>query len=100
MPSYSHMPATSSYDSSYSSLNSTMDNTSFSQHSATLYAAEPGHYYPDLTPQNVRTNKIYSQTYMYICCVCHDGPKIYNNQPRCVVCSHDACSNCQHVKRC
>ncbi|CAI7626003.1 Zinc finger, RanBP2-type [Penicillium expansum] len=32
--------------------------------------------------------------YMYICCQCGDGPKLYNMQPTCYVCSHQACSNC------
>ncbi|KAJ5461691.1 uncharacterized protein N7458_003243 [Penicillium daleae] len=40
----------------------------------------------------------YSQTYMYICCKCGDGPKVYNNQPRCVSCDHEACSRCEEVK--
>ncbi|KAK1138782.1 hypothetical protein N8T08_001783 [Aspergillus melleus] len=42
--------------------------------------------------------KTYNQTYMYICCQCNDGPKIYNVQPRCVMCQHVVCSYCQHVK--
>ncbi|KAJ5176657.1 uncharacterized protein N7482_002534 [Penicillium canariense] len=40
----------------------------------------------------------YSETYMYICCKCHDGPKVYNVQPQCVVCHHEACGECQQVK--
>lgn len=39
-----------------------------------------------------------SPTYMYICCACGDGPKIYNIQPRCVSCNHIACNNCEEVK--
>ncbi|KAJ5619352.1 hypothetical protein N7510_003336 [Penicillium lagena] len=39
-----------------------------------------------------------SDTYMYICCQCDDGPKVYNHQPQCVVCDHDACSLCYYVK--
>lgn len=42
--------------------------------------------------------KIYSQTYMYICCKCQDGPKVYDVQPQCVICHHEACSSCVHVK--
>jgi hypothetical protein len=37
-------------------------------------------------------------TYMYICCQCNDGPKIYDHQPKCVVCNHTACGNCISVK--
>lgn len=40
----------------------------------------------------------YSQTYMYICCNCNDGPKVYNVQPKCIECNHVACSNCVSVK--
>ncbi|KAJ5913343.1 hypothetical protein N7504_002226 [Penicillium tannophilum] len=40
----------------------------------------------------------YSQTYMYICCQCKDGPKVYNHQPRCIECQHVACSSCVSVK--
>ncbi|EKV12972.1 hypothetical protein PDIG_31990 [Penicillium digitatum PHI26] len=40
----------------------------------------------------------YNAIYMYICCSCGDGPKVYNIQPRCVVCNHTVCSKCQEVK--
>ncbi|CEJ60202.1 hypothetical protein PMG11_08786 [Penicillium brasilianum] len=40
----------------------------------------------------------YTETYMYICCRCGDGPKVYNNQPRCVCCNHEACGDCEQVK--
>ncbi|KAF7718791.1 Uncharacterized protein PECH_005882 [Penicillium ucsense] len=40
----------------------------------------------------------YSQTYMWICCMCGDGPKVYNHQSKCVMCNHEACSSCQNVK--
>ncbi|EPS34830.1 hypothetical protein PDE_09794 [Penicillium oxalicum 114-2] len=39
-----------------------------------------------------------TQTYMYICCKCGDGPKVYNHQPKCVICNHAACGSCQNVK--
>lgn len=42
--------------------------------------------------------QVYSQTYMYICCQCNDGPKVYNVQPRCVTCQHDPCSDCVNIK--
>ncbi|KAJ5573955.1 uncharacterized protein N7459_008382 [Penicillium hispanicum] len=42
--------------------------------------------------------RLYSQTYMYICCVCGDGPKVYNVQPQCVICQHKACDCCTNVK--
>ncbi|KAJ5238859.1 hypothetical protein N7468_003478 [Penicillium chermesinum] len=44
------------------------------------------------------SQQVYSHTYMYICCNCNDGPKVYNVQPVCVVCHHQACSACTHVK--
>jgi hypothetical protein len=31
----------------------------------------------------------------YYCCSCNDGPKLYENQPRCVNCSHFVCSHCR-----
>lgn len=37
-------------------------------------------------------------TYMYICCSCGDGPKVYNTQPACINCEHVACSSCDYVK--
>lgn len=42
--------------------------------------------------------KPYNATYMYICCQCGDGPKVFNHQPRCIRCNHDACSKCKEVK--
>lgn len=42
--------------------------------------------------------QVYSQTYMYVCCKCQDGPKVYNVQPQCVICHHEACSACIYVK--
>ncbi|RWQ96065.1 hypothetical protein C8Q69DRAFT_230260 [Paecilomyces variotii] len=36
--------------------------------------------------------------YLYICCQCGDGPKVYDVQPRCVTCNHSACSRCTHVR--
>ncbi|KAJ5099426.1 hypothetical protein N7532_006427 [Penicillium argentinense] len=53
------------------------------------------------TPQTTLfggVTQTYSQTYMYICCQCHDGPKVYNVQPQCVNCNHMACSVCTYVK--
>lgn len=44
------------------------------------------------------TTSYYTQTFMYICCQCNDGPKVYNVQPVCVECNHAACSSCAHVK--
>lgn len=38
--------------------------------------------------------KNYGATYMYFCCQCNDGPKVYNVQPRCVMCNHVACGHC------
>ncbi|OQD67779.1 hypothetical protein PENPOL_c003G04356 [Penicillium polonicum] len=35
-----------------------------------------------------------SLSYLYICCGCGDGPKVYNLQPICITCSHQACANC------
>ncbi|KAL2849190.1 hypothetical protein BJY01DRAFT_210806 [Aspergillus pseudoustus] len=40
----------------------------------------------------------YSYPEMYICCQCGDGPKIWGNQPICVICQHQACDVCTHVK--
>ncbi|KAK2867750.1 hypothetical protein FQN49_003508 [Arthroderma sp. PD_2] len=37
-------------------------------------------------------------TSLYLCCVCGDGPKVYEHHCRCIVCQHDACSSCTYVK--
>ncbi|CAG8015454.1 unnamed protein product [Penicillium salamii] len=42
--------------------------------------------------------RTHGETYMYICCSCHDGPKIYNHQPQCVECGHMSCGRCVYVK--
>lgn len=57
--------------------------------------SRPGHA---ALPSRLGGSQLYSQTYMYICCKCHDGPKVHNVQPVCVVCNHKACSYCTHVK--
>jgi hypothetical protein len=31
----------------------------------------------------------------YFCCNCNDGPKVWENQPRCVICDHTPCSSCR-----
>lgn len=49
-------------------------------------------------PSRLGGSQLYSQTYMYVCCQCRDGPKVYNVQPVCVVCNHKACSCCTYVK--
>ncbi|KAJ5165211.1 uncharacterized protein N7500_007041 [Penicillium coprophilum] len=51
-----------------------------------------------ISPVSLPGTRYNSETYMYICCACNDGPKIYNHQPQCVSCSHMACSNCTYVK--
>lgn len=40
----------------------------------------------------------YARTDLYICCQCGDGPKVYQNQSRCVACDHDVCPKCIPVK--
>src|SRR5271156_2584330 len=34
------------------------------------------------------------QTSLYTCCKCHDGPKVWEHQRRCVSCDHTACRDC------
>lgn len=34
----------------------------------------------------------------YYCCQCHDGPKLYDVQPVCINCDHQACSSCTPAK--
>ncbi|RJE18259.1 hypothetical protein PHISCL_09405 [Aspergillus sclerotialis] len=46
----------------------------------------------------LRGTKVYQQNYLYICCQCNDGPKLYNVQPVCIVCEHKACKWCSQVK--
>ncbi|KAJ5198990.1 hypothetical protein N7491_000446 [Penicillium cf. griseofulvum] len=52
----------------------------------------------DISSVSLPGTRYNSETYMYICCACNDGPKIYNHQPQCVSCSHMACGNCTYVK--
>ncbi|KAJ5665501.1 uncharacterized protein N7477_007949 [Penicillium maclennaniae] len=59
-----------------------------------LHRAAPAMHAP---PVGTTTN-YYTQTYMYICCHCNDGPKVYNVQPVCIVCNHQACGSCINVK--
>lgn len=42
--------------------------------------------------------KVYSHGSLYVCCQCQDGPKLWDNQPQCVICNHTACSACTYVK--
>ncbi|EEH21675.2 hypothetical protein PABG_03891 [Paracoccidioides brasiliensis Pb03] len=41
---------------------------------------------------------IHSSTDLYICCICGDGPKVFQNQGRCVNCDHDVCGYCARIK--
>ncbi|KAL5003608.1 hypothetical protein BDV10DRAFT_153726 [Aspergillus recurvatus] len=47
--------------------------------------------------QSQRPN-YFSNSSMYICCQCKDGPKVYNHNVQCVLCHHIACELCTHVK--
>jgi hypothetical protein len=38
------------------------------------------------------------KTSLYTCCRCHDGPKVWEHQRRCVNCNHTACSSCRWAK--
>ncbi|KAL2843939.1 hypothetical protein BJY01DRAFT_215324 [Aspergillus pseudoustus] len=55
--------------------------------------------------QNMKDSPVFTSSYgctfvkgdkysveMYICCQCGDGPKVWANQPTCVVCQHQACA--------
>ncbi|EIT81238.1 hypothetical protein F9C07_11719 [Aspergillus flavus] len=78
--------------SSLASVSSTMEDDSLVHRPSMSYVNVPDSSLHGLSGR-VRTNG-----YLYICCNCHDGPKLYNNQPRCVMCQHVVCSDCQHVK--
>ncbi|KAL1981365.1 hypothetical protein VTN96DRAFT_2756 [Rasamsonia emersonii] len=39
------------------------------------------------------------KTFMYYCCQCRDGPKVYNHQVVCVNCNHVVCDNCIPAER-
>ncbi|KAJ5104938.1 hypothetical protein NUU61_002285 [Penicillium alfredii] len=75
-------------------LPSTMDLTALPHVRSSLLHEDQTRF----SPASVGPTHLYSQTYMYICCKCNDGPKVYNHQPRCVVCSHEACGGCTYVK--
>ncbi|KAL5359390.1 hypothetical protein BJX96DRAFT_174308 [Aspergillus floccosus] len=100
MPLHARMHVHNSYEAScqFSPVTSTMDEDFYSTRPSMVYEPEPEHYFAGRPSREIRVNKIYTQTYMYICCQCHDGPKVYNVQPQCVNCHHSACSNCTYVK--
>ncbi|CAG7916919.1 unnamed protein product [Penicillium olsonii] len=52
----------------------------------------------DISSTSLYGTRTHGETYLYICCACNDGPKIYNHQPRCVECGHVSCDRCVHVK--
>ncbi|KAF7167458.1 hypothetical protein CNMCM6106_003018 [Aspergillus hiratsukae] len=62
------------------------------------YEGLPDTYFAGRSGRETNMGKVYSQTYMYICCQCGDGPKVYNVQPRCIECQHIVCSGCKPVK--
>ncbi|KAI2997661.1 hypothetical protein CBS147346_8620 [Aspergillus niger] len=35
---------------------------------------------------------------LYFCCQCGDGPKSWDNQPRCAICNHNICGYCMPAK--
>ncbi|PYI19496.1 hypothetical protein BO86DRAFT_208706 [Aspergillus japonicus CBS 114.51] len=52
----------------------------------------------DVAGQRLPEDRAQTRGNLYFCCQCGDGPKLYQNQPRCVMCQHVACSNCTPVK--
>ncbi|EEQ89047.1 hypothetical protein RJZ56_004708 [Blastomyces dermatitidis] len=48
--------------------------------------------------EDLQASIINRATDLYICCSCGDGPKVYQNQGRCVNCDHDVCGYCTHIK--
>lgn len=46
----------------------------------------------------LRRPNYYSNASMYVCCGCGDGPKVWDNNPVCVICHHVACGDCELVK--
>ncbi|KAJ5794927.1 hypothetical protein N7457_001526 [Penicillium paradoxum] len=51
-----------------------------------------------ISPASLAGTNYVANTYMYICCSCGDGPKIYDHQPQCVICNHMSCRSCEYVK--
>ncbi|KAL4896093.1 hypothetical protein BDV59DRAFT_199305 [Aspergillus ambiguus] len=101
MPLHARMHVHTTYEPAcrpLSPVTSTMDEESAYHRPSMPYSTEPDHYFGGRSSRDVRVNKIYTQTYMYICCQCQDGPKVYNVQPQCVSCNHVVCSNCTYVK--
>ncbi|KAK6831885.1 hypothetical protein RU639_002752 [Aspergillus parasiticus] len=95
MSSFSQVPGRKERRDSVSSLasvSSTMEDDSLVHRPSMSYVNVPDSSLHGLSG-HVRTNG-----YLYICCNCQDGPKLYNIQPRCVMCQHVVCSDCQHVK--
>ncbi|KAF7592635.1 hypothetical protein BBP40_012657 [Aspergillus hancockii] len=84
--------------SSLTSVSSTMEYDSIVQRPSLFYATVPDSSLHGLSNQEASGTHIYGNSYLYICCQCNDGPKLYNNQPKCVMCQHTACPNCVHVK--
>ncbi|RAL08599.1 uncharacterized protein BO97DRAFT_408273 [Aspergillus homomorphus CBS 101889] len=52
----------------------------------------------ELAGQALPADRTQTRGNLYFCCQCGDGPKLYQNQPRCVMCQHVACANCTPVK--
>ncbi|KAL2868503.1 uncharacterized protein BJX67DRAFT_42258 [Aspergillus lucknowensis] len=46
----------------------------------------------------IRRRNYYSDTTLWICCGCGDGPKVYHHQTVCVICQHVSCPDCTLVK--
>ncbi|RAK98836.1 uncharacterized protein BO80DRAFT_146037 [Aspergillus ibericus CBS 121593] len=63
----------------------------------TLYHADVRqHYMPSVNSQQLQGTVGHSN--LYFCCQCGDGPKLYQNQPKCVICNHAVCQSCKPAK--
>lgn len=60
-------------------------------HSHTLQHGMPG-------INNQDSRGTVSHGSLYFCCQCGDGPKLWDNQPRCVICDHNICGYCKPAK--
>ncbi|KAE8352803.1 hypothetical protein BDV28DRAFT_120302 [Aspergillus coremiiformis] len=78
--------------SSLTSVSSVMEDDSLVHRPVMSYVDVPDRSLQGLSGQ-VKTN-----SYLYICCKCKDGPKLFTLQPQCVMCSHTVCTHCHYVK--
>ncbi|KAJ0416276.1 hypothetical protein BJY00DRAFT_317045 [Aspergillus carlsbadensis] len=63
--------------------------------SSSEHLSHPQHILSSYSQMPIRQHN--SDTEMYICCQCGDGPKVFSIQPTCVECSHFCCDSANYL---